>query len=181
MFIASYPGSCRRGAWVSCCCTLFSESKVATLQTIDKGKLEYQQALGKMYMFICKPLTANVSIIVLSPLQKNLLHFLSPCFNVQTSRSSTRCLRSVSLKRWGDPYIASDMGRRGSPYFKRYGDGGPHFTGVPISRLHRHVFTHHYYASIPRLTSFPGPTQLFVAWIWKSGRGPGIFCHVSDT
>ena len=31
------------------------------MQTVDKGKLEYQQALGKMCMFICKPLTANVS------------------------------------------------------------------------------------------------------------------------
>ena len=34
--------------------------KQSTLQAIDMGKLEYWQALGKMCMFICKPLTANV-------------------------------------------------------------------------------------------------------------------------
>ena len=42
------------------------------------------------------------------------------------------------------------------------------------------LFTHRYYTYIPLLTSFPGPAQLFVAWIRKSGRGSGIFCHVSD-
>ena len=59
------------------------ESKVATLQAIDMGKLEYQQALGKMCMFICKPFTANVvQMYKCSPSAvKNLLHFLSPCFN----------------------------------------------------------------------------------------------------
>ena len=30
------------------------------------------------------------------------------------------------------------------------------------------------------IASFPGPAQLPLLAVWKSGRGPGIFYHVSD-
>ena len=101
----------------SCCCASFSESKVATLQAVDMGKLEYQQVLCKVSMFICKPLTANV--VYKRPLSavKNLLHFLSPCFNGRQGPAPD-VYDLGPLIRWGDPYIASEM-------------------GVPISRLHR--------------------------------------------
>ena len=73
------------------------------LQTIDKKKLEYQQALGKMYMFICKPLTANVSIIVLSPLQNTCYTSLAHASMSGRQGPAPDVYDLVSLKRWGDP------------------------------------------------------------------------------